>query len=156
MKSVYKFFNWLFKRKPKLLFEGYIKCIDDRDWNFNSQSKNLNYGYVYEIVETWTCPDCKKVFYDIGSRNLIPPSSMYHFFSTHRCETTGLSYSRIPGEGIHWAEKTRFAQAKEGDFSKHRILEKLNNSLGKTGKPISENPTLDVTIENVKKELGLK
>ena len=41
----------IFKRKSNIAKEGdFVKCIDDRDWNNNSQSMQIQYGKTYKVL----------------------------------------------------------------------------------------------------------
>lgn len=106
------FFSNLFKKKAKV--GDNVRCIDDVDWNSDSDSIILSYGGIYKITDIQIFKGI--IIYDIGCR--CPGTYTY------------LNGEKIPGRDIHWAHSKRFVLT-DDNCSESSNKEELEKNLEK-------------------------
>ena len=148
-------FNFFFDTtidKPKGKLENRVRCVDDRNWNSIDQSLQLNLGYIYEVKQTYICPNCRTKWYDIGCRSLGKRT-------THDCSLR--EKTSLPGENIKWAYATRFTALVDGDLEKFEELKVLNEAIkGETKSLLKEEggykELMGEEVDKMKREIGLE
>ena len=93
----------------------YVRCVDDRQWNYANQTVFLQYGKIYKVLETIKCKDCGLISYDIGCR----------FTKEEITFTDCTEKHKLPGTNIRWAFSKRFVRAKFGDVNIEELKKEI-------------------------------